>query len=366
MTRTLALVESPVQLLNVLEWAHGRRGESASAAGGDGTARAVEIAVLPPRDAVGHGQLRLMADLALGDGHTVRWYEARTSRAALVRAALALAPRIASARRLVLGDPFSRLVQVLLPLARRAREVTVVDDGTATMEFVSLIAEGRPLVRWHRGGQAAFGAARASRRLTPGAGRSVEVFTAMPVTASTAVRLSANRFAWTRARYGPPELTGGVDLVGTSLVETGVVDEERYVAGVTDLARAQGATRYLAHRREGRAKLDRLAGLTGLEIVRPALPLEVEALRGPIGSVIVSFPSTVVHTLPVALEGTGVSVVVCEVDPSWLTAAASPRARGFLSSVTDSARDRHRLASVPPPRAPASLPAVPSVPAVGM
>jgi hypothetical protein len=61
----------------------------------------------------------------------------------------------------------------------------------------------------------------------------------------------------------------------------------------------------------------------------------------------VSFPSTVVHTLPVALKGTGVSVVVCDVDPAWLTRTASPRAQGFLSSVTDTARELHRLSSVP-------------------
>ncbi|GGO83270.1 hypothetical protein [Wenjunlia tyrosinilytica] len=367
MTETLALVESPVQLLNLLEWAHSRRGITAAAAeGAAGPAGVIpaprrpggeqapagpplDIAVLPPKDTVGHGQLKLMAALAKSEGHHVRWYEARTSRAALARSAALLAPRVATARRLVLGDPFSRLVQAILPLARSAREVTVVDDGTATMEFVSLLSEGRPLVRWHRSGGAALGAAQASRRLTPSARRRIELFSSMPVTPPPGVHFSVNRFEWIRANYGPPRITGGVDLVGTSLVETGVVDEERYLTGVAELARSQRATRYLAHRREKDTKLAGLAGLTGLEIVRPELPLEIEARRGPIGSTIVSFPSTVVHTLPVVLAGTGINVVACDVDPRWLTGTASQRAQGFLRNVTSTARDLHRVASVPVP-----------------
>ena len=106
------------------------------------------------------------------------------------------------------------------------------------------------------------------------------------------------------ARPASPQ---GTDLVGTSLVETGVVDPDRYLEAVAALARAHGATRYFAHRRESADKLHRLAAETGLEIVRPDLPLELVARRGPIGRTILSFPSTVVHTLPLALAGTGAS-----------------------------------------------------------
>lgn len=93
-------------------------------------------------------------------------------------------------------------------------------------------------------------------------------------------------------------------------------------------------------------KLHRLAVETGLQIVRPDLPLELIARRGPIGRTILSFPSTVVHTLPLALAGTDVRVAVCDIDPAWLTESASPRASGFLSGVTGSARDVHRLSAV--------------------
>jgi hypothetical protein len=125
------------------------------------------------------------------------------------------------------------------------------------------------------------------------------------------------------------------------------VDPERYLEAVASLARAHGATRYFAHRRESAEKLHRVAAEAGLEIVRPDLPLELVARRGPIGRTILSFPSTVVHTLPLALAGTGVTVAVCDVDPAWLTENASPRARGFLSGVTGTARDVRRLPSTP-------------------
>ncbi|MGW8381033.1 hypothetical protein [Streptomyces sp. ODS28] len=338
--RTLAFVESPVQLLNVLEWAHGR--DSAR----------LTLVVLPPHDPMTRGQLRRMAELARDEGYPVRWEEARDGVAAPAKTIGALAGPLRRARRIVIGDPFSRYVQLLLTLAS-ARDVVVVDDGTATMEFIAQLARGERFVRWHRKGTEAAADPRAAlfapfargarRRLTPGERRRVEVFSSMPVEAPDGVTVTANDFAWTRHTFGPPRLTRGTDLVGTSLVETGVVDLDRYLEAVASLAREHGATRYFAHRRESPEKLQRVTAATGLEIVRPDLPLELVARRGPIGRTILSFPSTVVHTLPLALAGTSVTVAVCEVDPSWLTDQASPRAQGFLSGVTGSAQGVRRL-----------------------
>ncbi|MFE1770565.1 hypothetical protein [Streptomyces sp. NPDC059008] len=355
---TLAFVESPVQLLNVLEWAH-----AATAADGRGgpadTGRptaaplALTVVVLSPHDPMTRGQLRRMAELARDEGHTVRWEEARGGPTAPMRTVGGLTPLLRRAHRVVIGDPFSRYVQLLLTLTK-ARDLVVVDDGTATMEFISQLARGERLVRWHRHGSgrgprdlvfAPFSAT-ARRRLTPapeGGRRTVGLFSSMPVEAPPGVHVTTNEFAWTRARFGPPRVMGAADIVGTSLVETGVVDADRYLEAVGTLARRHGASRYFAHRRESTEKLRRLAGETGLEVVRPDLPLELIARRGPIGRLIVSFPSTVVHTLPLALLGTQVKVAVCDIDPQWLTANASPRAQGFLDGVTGTARDVQRL-----------------------
>ncbi|MCF6524450.1 hypothetical protein [Streptomyces sp. JJ36] len=422
---TLAFVESPVQFLNVLEWAYtsalhpatrrppgtagaapggggsgGPGSEGSGAAGsmsaesgpgapdsassassglpaslpgrpgshgtgtgtgpghGTGTGSAgapavppMTVVVLPPVDPMTRGQLRRVAELARDEGHTVQWAEARGG-AAPLKTVGALARPLRRASRVVIGDPFSRYVQLLLTLTT-APEVVVVDDGTATMEFVQQLARGERLTRWHRSGSGGPGAAlfapvsrRARSRLTPSGSRRVEIFSSMPVEKAVAelgVTAGVNDFAWTRARFGPPRLTGGTDLVGTSLVETGVVDLDRYLQAVRSLARTHGATRYFAHRRESTEKLHRVTEETGMEIVRPDLPLELVARRGPIGRTILSFPSTVVHTLPLALAGTPVQVAVCDIDPAWLTDSASPRAQGFLSGVTTTAPAVTRL-----------------------
>ncbi|NNN31646.1 hypothetical protein HLK59_14980 [Streptomyces sp. S3(2020)] len=340
---TLAFVESPVQLLNVLEWAHAH----APGAG-------LTVVVLSPTDPMTRGQLRRMAELARDEGHAVRWEEARGGPAAPFQTIGGLAGMLRRADRVVLGDPFSRYVQLLLTITRAA-DLVVVDDGTATMEFVTQLARGERLVRWHRKGgrpgprDLVFApvSSSARRRLTPSERRRVQIFSSMPMEETPAgVTVSPHTFAWTRARFGPPRITKGADMVGTSLVETGVVDGDRYLEAVRSLAKAHGTTRYFAHRRESTDKLHRLAVETGLEIVRPDLPLELIARRGPIGRTILSFPSTVVHTLPLALVGTDVRVAVCDIDPDWLTETASPRAQGFLSGVTGKARDVHRLSSV--------------------
>ncbi|MEV7416400.1 hypothetical protein [Streptomyces sp. NPDC089919] len=375
---TLALVESPVQLLNVLEWAHAEAvaqqeerpllasvpPQPTRVTRRPPVLPGLRIVVLPPVDPMSRGQLRRMSALARDEGHRVQWQEARGGSLAPFRALAALGKDVRRAERLVVGDPFSRFVQLLLTVVR-AEELVVVDDGTATMEFVGQISRGERLVRWHRvGAQGLPGrvrelvyapvSAQARRRFTPGGRRRVQVFSSMPVTVPEGTELRVNDFAWTRSAFGPPRLCKGTDLVGTSLVETGVVEPERYLAAVRELARAHGATRYFAHRRESPDKLRALSEATGLEIVRPDLPLELIARRGPVGRTIVSFPSTVVHTLPYALAGTGVTVAVCEIDPGWLTGNASPRAQSFLAGVTDTARDVRRLAAAGSPPAAAS------------
>ncbi|MEV6249867.1 hypothetical protein AB0M38_27240 [Streptomyces sp. NPDC051742] len=369
MTGQLAFVESPVQLLNVLEWAHTQApaGEAPAAAptgapgstdagasvravhatdatpGAAAAARPLTIVVLSPTDPMSRGQLRRMAQLARDEGFTVHWQEARGGRGSLARTLRELARPLRSAERVIIGDPFSRYVQLLLTLFG-PRHLTVVDDGTATMEFAAQLGRGERLVRWHRKGSLgprelvlAPVTSLAKRRLAPARGRTVEIFTSLPVEAPEGVTVTENSYAWTRTRFGPPLLTGGADLVGTSLVETGVVDAGHYDRVVAELARAHGATRYFAHRRESAEKLHRIAVETGLQVVRPELPLELIARRGPVGRTIVSFPSTVVHTLPLALAGTGVKVAVCEIAPEWLRESASPRAQGFLSGVAGTA-----------------------------
>ena len=77
----------------------------------------------------------------------------------------------------------------------------------------------------------------------------------------------------------------------------------------------------------------------------PELPLEVAIRQGAVGRLVISFPSTVVHTLPVVLADTAAELLVCDIDPSWFTPGAGANSSRFLGAVTRSARQQHGLAS---------------------
>jgi len=245
------------------------------------------------------------------------------------------------------------VMQVVAGLSR-VEEVVVVDDGTATLEFARQWSTGEHLRRWH---QVATPEQRRQitrfarnqiadslrRRLGSEGGSRLTVFTCLPVQLHRA-RVVRNTYAWVRARHPRPRVKPTADLVGTSLVETGLVSEDEYLAGVASLAAQHGIDRYLAHRKEGHAKLGRVAAL-GLRIELPQLPLELSIRDGAVGRLVVSFPSTVVHTLPVVLADTTAELMVCDIEPSWFTTAAGENSRRFLGAVTRSARQTHGLAS---------------------
>jgi hypothetical protein len=336
----LALVESPAQLLNVVE-AGFRIPDLAG----------VPIAVLAPATGPTLNQLHAMAGLAGEVGHQLFWYEPRHGPAGMARTVRTLAGQFRAVDHLVVGDPFSGVIQLILTLTR-FRDVTIVDDGTATLEFARLWNAAQPLSRWHRAGvpgaprpllttvrERMAGGVR--RRLTDAARR---MFTALPV-ALTGVEVHRNDYGWVRSRWPVPEVKPAADLVGTSLVETGVVQPEHYQRGVQALIERHQVDRYLAHRKETEPKLAQIAAL-GVEVVRPDLPLELVARRGPVGCSVLSFPSTVVHTLPLVLAGTSVSVRVCDIPPEWYASRANGQAGDFLGRVASTARTEHGLAAV--------------------
>jgi hypothetical protein len=342
--RSVALVESPAQLLNVVEWAYRTK------AGVDD----LLVVVLAPSNERSRLQLKAMSALAREAGLVVSWHEPRQGGAAAARTVRSLAAELAHVERLIVGDPFSGVIQVVLSVSGAA-EVVIVDDGTATMQFAQQWVAGEHLARWHEVAEpghrqqvARFArdqiAASVRRRIGPGSGCRMSVFSCLPVELGR-VPVVRNSFAWTRHRFGPPTIKETADLVGTSLVETGVVELEAYVNGVSNLAGQLGVDRYFAHRKESERKLDRIAAL-GLEIVRPELPLEIAARIGVIGSRVISFPSTVVHTLPLVLADTSSKLVVCDIAGNWLMPDAAARSGQFLSTVTATARTRFGLAAV--------------------
>lgn len=341
---TVALVESPAQLLNVMEWWQ---------VSGTSSQR-FAVVVLAPRQEVSRLQLRRMAGLAREVGLAVQWHEPRLGGASTARTVRSLAAVLSGVHRLILGDPFSGVMQVVLNISR-PREVVIVDDGSATVEFARQHEAGEDLARWHRRGRSdargqvldfARGqlGSSARRRLAHGSGCQLTLFTSMPLQLA-AVSVVRNDFAWVRGRFPAPTVKKCGDLIGTSLVETGVVDLDHYVAGVRSLADQHSIDRYFAHRKEDPAKLATIAR-HGLEIVSPDLPLEIVARRDSIGRSVISFPSTVVHTLPLVLSDTAARLSVCDIADDWYTQEAPPRWQQFLGQVSTSARTSHGLLSV--------------------
>jgi hypothetical protein len=338
----LALVESPAQLLNVIELARH-----------EDDLTGVKIAVLAPSAGPTRSQLRSMVTLGREAGHTISWHEPRLGGMAVARSVRALAGQLSGVQRLIVGDPYSGVMQVIIGVTRLS-EVTIVDDGTATLEFARQWVDGEHLSRWHQRATPSQRrqisslareqiAGTVRRRLSPESCR-LRLFTCLPVHLA-GVRIIHNDFAWVRARHPAPRLKASADLVGTSLVESGVVKPDAYIAGVETLIARFGADRYFAHRKEADWKLDLIARM-GVEVVRPALPLEMIARRGPIGRTIVSFPSTVVHSLPTVLAEVGAEVVVCGIAKEWYEPDATLGADDFLGRVTTSARRNYRLAAI--------------------
>ncbi len=330
--RSLALVESATQLLNVVEWAH--------ATGEHGDLR---VAVLCPKDSPTRSQLEQVADLARGAGLDVDLVNIRALGSGGMLGGVRLTRSLAAARRVVLGDPFSGLIQTLLPFVR-ADEIVVVDDGTATWEFASCIDRGAPLVRWRLDPEGASSrAARATRLLSPSTSRTLTVFSCLDGATPEGATKAVNDYAWTKSWRTPEVVTGQVDLLGASLVETGMVDRTAYLTEVRRLASLFTSLRYLPHRHETENRLAELEALPGVRVQRAKLPVELTLRAGPVARRVVTFPSTAAHTLPVVLAGTGVKVEVRGIDDAWFTPQTSTRAREFVARISADAPARPLL-----------------------
>lgn len=323
---TLALVESATQLINAAEWAHD--------SGEDG---ATNIVVLAPTDRESVRQINGVADAVRASGLSVVVLPVRAKRpTAPVFGARVLAA-VSRARQLIIGDPFSRYIHTLLPAAQ-ADQIVIVDDGTATWDYAACIETGAPLLRWTRPSPTAPPhAVRATRLLTPSPRRAIDVFTCLrDATPLGAVGL-VNRYRWIRSRHVPEVIDDQVDLLGTSLVDSGVVDRHAYLNAVAALARGGAPVRYVAHRREAEHLVAEIATIDNVRVVRPDRPVEMMLREGPVARKVVAFPSTAAHTLPVVLSDLDVDLRVQPIDPGWFTPQATLRARSFVARIAHDA-----------------------------
>ena len=326
--RTVALVETATQLHNVVEWGHATK-----------SVDELRVNVLAPTDRQSVRQLTRVAALARGMGFDVRHRSVRAHNSTAVTAAAAVAADVRGADRLIIGDAFSRYIHTLLPLSR-ADHLVLVDDGTSTWEFVTCLDGGRPMIRWTvPTGGAERRQARATRLLTPSLRRRLTVFSCLQDATPLGATRTHNEYEWARVWRTPEIVDDRVDVLGISLVDSGVIERRAYVDAVASLVRKHAPVRYFAHRRESDSLVAEIDTLPGVTVVRADLPAELALRKGPVSRRVITFPSTASHTLPVVLgdlmRDKGLRVDVRPVDPSWFTPTTTQHARDFVARIAD-------------------------------
>ncbi len=120
-------------------------------------------------------------------------------------------------------------------------------------------------------------------------------------------RLERNTYRHVRRRLPSPTPNGDTVLLGSSVVETGIVTEGAWYSAVRSAVwDVPGRLPYLAHRREDPDKLRRLARDLPVDVEMPDLPVELLFFFRPQPRLVLSAVSTAIDTLrllhPEAIE----------------------------------------------------------------
>jgi hypothetical protein len=269
-----AWVESPLQLLCVVEWAF---------------ARSVAVRIVPRSGAVQlQPTIARLRQIGLPDG-------------VVIESARAL-PAFGSDH-WIIGDAFSGMARSALAL-RMPQRLTIVDDGRATLQLPPVLAGSAALSRSTDAAPARAMAELASSRL-----RHLDATGALEIFSYYALDLPArtrNGFHWLRSR-GLASTAPARIFLGSASVVDGLMDERAYLALVAGSAPAS----YFPHRREALSTLQKVAALPGIEVDDRALPIEL-VLAGAREAHIVSMPSSAVETLRIILLGSGSSIDVVD------------------------------------------------------
>lgn len=314
LTRTRAWVESPLQLVNVIERAH-VSGEPVQVHLRSSSRELVALA----------SQL----EPGLPDGVTLEGASARPPL------------RFVLSRRRVVGDLFSGQMRALLAVGG-ARRLDLVDDGSSTLHLARVLCD--PSERFGRMARTEGVLARrlgaVSRRRTLAAARRgrVSLFTVyrdapqVRALAELGVRLDSNTYEWLR-ESAPAAIGVGAAtevVLGSALHVDGMVTMDAYRDWLT--SKAGEGTVYLPHRREPAELLHRWSTDLGLKVVQTGLPAELVLSRSPSVRRIVTLPTSAVATLRTLLAGSA-SVTVDHVDESWWTSSADAGIRAVFAEL---------------------------------
>lgn len=318
MTDSVALIESPFQLLSLQEAVSGALME------------------LPSRVLL-RSSMGALPDLV--DGELRRRLERRSTQGII--------GACGSARKLVLGDPYSGLAQTAMAMAPRLRHVELVDDGAAVLRTALLLGSGRePLVRAHARPNAAtrLRAHRCAQRLARFASReNLTIATGLgpyldrAALAERGVVTREHDFSWTRSVAGDVESGDGTRghgtgrlVLGAALAVDGYLSSEFYQRWLDETLRP-GDT-FAAHRRERSEGVDEPAG-GDINVVDLGVPVEVWLARSSGFDSVHCLPSTPALTIP--RLSAGITVECRAVPDSAFTDKATADFRDLLGRVVE-------------------------------
>ena len=311
----VAWVESPLQLLNVVEYA----------------ASVGEAVVVEPRAGV------LQLEQTVAAIHSQLPANARITEPV----ASISASRFRRARSRIVGDVYSGQFRSLVATTG-IRDLVIVDDGSATVHFAATLGTA-PLIRMAQTEgvlMRALGGYLGSRLVAAAARGRVTLFTAygsdpsVRALESRGVRLAANDYSWLRS---VTPATGAVHhpliVLGSALVTDGQVGVEDYLDWVRALAAVEPLS-YLPHRRESSAQRDAVAAISGVTLEPGVLP--VELVLGAAGALhrVETLPSSAVATLRAILPAQ-VDITVTPVPESWWLVGADPHIRRAFEQLAD-------------------------------
>ena len=268
----IAWVESPLQLLGVVEFA---------------AATEIQVRVIPRA-----GALQLPATVT-----RVR-HLGLPANVTIERPRLSPAPVMAALRNhWIVGDAFSGQVRSALAI-RQPNRITIVDDGAISLRIDDVL-DGTAVLERATGVEAphvrALGRLAQARLHELDTADSLDLFSCFPLRHRS---LRPNRFEWLRSRSPRKSPTSRI-VLGSAAVADGTVDRDRYLAWIATLALPAA---YYPHRREDAAVLAHLRSAPSLTVVETGLPIELE-LAGSESVRVVSPPSSALRTLAVILDG---------------------------------------------------------------
>ncbi|MET2012814.1 hypothetical protein ABXJ56_14825 [Microbacterium chocolatum] len=299
-TDVMAWVESPLQLLGAAEWAdlHGRSVDVAGRLTPQMSETADELVARGARFGVLEPYLGIPWAMLARHGH---W---------------------------LVGDGFSgqfRLAAAVL----RPRRLTFLDDGAGAVAYAATLAGERPYRRPHQTEGhlhrllAPFAHERIAHRAASG---DAEIFTAFDVGGERAAALRERGYSLTRHRFAgirgaaPRASTrafrdglGARIILGSARPTDGRMPLPEYREWIGRIA-GRGPAVYLPHRRASAAQRAAVAGIDGILVREPALPIEVLLVGTTRPLTLFTLPSSTTTTLPPILAGSGSLLHIGPVD----------------------------------------------------